>query len=370
MSKLKLILCLGIIITLAHTQIITVSSTSSKVAAAKCNYTFTISNITNISSVTISFTDWGFFIDSPVESVNTKAYINAQQANIIHASGLSVVSLSPNFGSSQSFTITLTNMLNPPSTKPYPMNLTFSRVTAPTSMILSTSLTINTINHQLTFSIRQNNRNVGATTSTASFDFDSVNYFDNNTLLNLVFDSTKINITFPSSSSYTLSQGNGRINISKMSFSISNTISFSNVTISNPRAALTYAIDVEQFFIETTNKYVYAVASTTVTLVPIAFTTLTIVSPLSMGSLVSLAVSSSCNFSQVSSANQTAYTYLTTDSNIDVVNGSDCTFISSTQCKHIKSGSTYSLSNFRPKISSSNTTITFTTYTFFLTTFY
>jgi len=244
MSKLKHILYLLAIITLTYSQTVIVASTSSKVAATKCNYTFTVSNITNIASTTISFTDWGFFINSPVDTINTKAYINGQLANIIHANGLSVVSYSPNFGSSQSFTIVLTNMLNPPSTKPYLMNLTFSRGSAPTTLVLSTYLTINTINHQLTFTIRQNNRNVGATTSTASFDFDSVNYFDNNTLLSLVFDSSKINITFPSSSSYTISQGSGRINISKMSFTMSNTLSFSSVTITNPKAALTYVIDV------------------------------------------------------------------------------------------------------------------------------
>lgn len=370
MSKLKLILCLLSIITLTSPQIVTVASTSSRVAATKCNYTFTISNITNIASVTISFTDWGFFISSPVDSVNTKPYINGQLASIIHANGQSVVSYSPNFGSSQSFTIVLTNMLNPPSTKPYLMNLTFSRSSAPTTLNLTTYLTISAINHQLTLTIRQNNRSVGASTSTASFDFDSVNYFDNNTLLNLVFDSTKINITFPSSSFYTITQSSGRINISKMSFSMSNTISFSGVAIANPKAALTYAIDVEQFFIETSTKYVYAVANTTVTLLPIAFSTLSIAAPLSMGSLVSLNVSSACSFAQVGSPNETAYTYVTVDSNMDMVNGSDCTAISSTQCKHIKSGSTYSLTNFRPKIGSLNTTITFTAFTYFLSAFY
>lgn len=370
MSKLKLILYLGIIINLAYTQIVTVASTSTRVAASKCNYTFTITNITNIASLTISYTQWGFYYSSPVDTVNTKAYVNGQLANLINNGNLSVISSSSNFGSTLPFTIVLTNMLNPASTKPYLMNLTFSRASAPTTITLSTSLTVNAANHQLSFTIRQNNRNVGASTSVPSFDFDLVNYFDNNTQLNLVFDNTKINISLPSSSFYTVSQGNGNINISRMSFSISNTLIFSNVTISNPRAALTYTIDAEQFFMESTTKYIYAVASITVTLLPIAFNTLSIASPLSMGSLVNLAVSSTCNFTQVSSPNQTAYTHLTFDTNIDVVSGSDCSLISSTQCRHIKSGSPYSLTNFRPKIGSSNATITFTAYTYFLTTFY
>jgi hypothetical protein len=370
MSKLKLILCLGLLINLAYTQIVTVASNSSRVAASKCNYTFTITNITNIASLTISFAQWGFYYPSPIDTVNTRAYVNGQLASLINNGNLLVISYSSNFGSTLPFTIVLTNMFNPASTKPYLMNLTFSRASAPTTVTLSTSLTINAVNHQLSFSIRQNNRNVGATTSAASFDFDLVNYFDNNTQLNLVFDSTKINITLPSSSLYTVSQGNGRINISSMSFSMGNTISIPNVTISNPRAALTYAIDVEQFFVESTTKYIYAVANITVALLPIAFNTLSIASPLSMGSLVSLAVSSSCNFTQVSSANQIAYTHLTFDSNIDVVSGSDCTLTSATQCRHNKSGSPYSLTNFRPKIGAANTTIAFTAFTFFLNTFY
>jgi hypothetical protein len=248
MSKLKLILCVGLILVIASNQTVSVSSTSSKVAAT-CNYTFTITNITNIGSVTFSFSQWGFFYSSPIDPSNTKAYINGQLASIIHAGSVSMVASSPNFGSSLSFTIVLTNMRNPPSTKPYIMNLTFARGSSPTSLSLSTSLTINAINHQLTFLIRQNNRNVGASTSTATFDFGLVNYIDSNTFLNLVFDNTKINITFPSSNNYTISQGSGRINISKMSYTMTDSISFPNVTITNPRAALTYAIDVELFFI-------------------------------------------------------------------------------------------------------------------------
>lgn len=106
---------------------------------------------------------------------------------------------------------------------------------------------------------------------------------------------------------------------------------------------------------------------------PVAYSSLTLSSPLYYGNRASLSVTSSCNYTQVNSTNASnpAYTIISyTSSEIQSTNISNCTIQSSSSCSHIFSNN-YILSNLQTGIGNfSSTTLVFTSYTFYAGNYY
>jgi hypothetical protein len=100
---------------------------------------------------------------------------------------------------------------------------------------------------------------------------------------------------------------------------------------------------------------------------------LIVTSPLYYGNKAPLAVTSSCNFTQVSSANASnpAYTIVSySSSEIQSTNTSNCVVKNSSSCTHTLMNN-YSLTNFQTGIGSFNSlTLTFTSYTFYAGNYY
>lgn len=151
-------------------------------------------------------------------------------------------------GVNSNINITLTNMLNPSSTKPYQINATISNST--TSVTLSSTLTATTVpTYPLT--VKSYSRVVGATSSSITIDIIMSNYIDPTTVLNLNFNSTLISIAFPTTSTYTVLQNtNGVVLISTWNSlaSVKGQVVLSSIAITNPLAAFTYTISGSFYF--------------------------------------------------------------------------------------------------------------------------
>ncbi len=204
-------------------------------------------------------------------------------------------------------------MINPSSTKPYQINVTIAN--SSTSLTLSRTLTVTNVpNYPLTF--KSYSRIVGAVSNSITIDIIMNNYIDPTTILNLNFNSTLINITIPSTSTYSATQSTtGNVSISSWSNlnTFGNQVTLSNVVITNPSAAITYTVSGSFYFKEANTTYTVQTVSSTLTLTPTSFNSITIASPLQYGVLSSLTIASPCNYSQVNSTNTSnpAYTIVT-----------------------------------------------------------
>lgn len=201
-------------------------------------------------------------------------------------------------------------MINPSSTKPYQINVTIAN--SSTSLTLSRTLTVTNVpNYPLTF--KSYSRVVGAVSNSITIDIIMNNYIDPTTILNLNFNSTLINITIPSTSTYSATQSTtGNVSISSWSNlnTFGNQVTLSNVVITNPSAAITYTVSGSFYFKEGNTTYTVQTVSSTLTLTPTSFNSITIASPLQYGVLSLLTIASACNYSQVNSTNTSnpAYT--------------------------------------------------------------
>jgi hypothetical protein len=211
---------------------------------------------------------------------------------------------------------------------------------------------------------------LGAASSTISIDFIMYNYIDTTSYLSLSYNTTLIGIIFPNTSSYTVIQNaNGTAIFTNWNniASYSGKITLTGVAITNPQAAISYTVSGLFYFKQGNSTYNVQTVSATITLTTASFTTLSIASPLQFGVLSSLAVTSACSFTQVSSANASNPAYTTVDypAELQPTSSSTCVITNSTSCKHTKSGA-YSLDSFQVGIGNySTTSLTFISYTFY-----
>jgi hypothetical protein len=109
---------IGNMIGLAEGQSMNVVSSSGNVGDTSVNYTFIVNNVSAITSVTFTFSSWSYLTQTPFVG-STKCYLfNTSLTSAQFPSNEIQCSMSAT-GVNQSLNITLTNMLNPSSTKPY-----------------------------------------------------------------------------------------------------------------------------------------------------------------------------------------------------------------------------------------------------------
>ena len=273
---------------------------------------------------------------------------------------------------SGSFNLTLTAMMNPSSTKPYSINSTLSNSTS--SLTISGSLTVTTLPiYPLSF--QTYSQVLGATSSAITISFIMNNYIDSNSFLSLTYNTTLIAITFPNTSSYTVLQNTAGVAIFtnwNNVASFNGQVTLTGVAITNPQAAISYTLSGTFYFMQGNITYNVQALSSTITLTPVSFTTLTITSPLPYGVLSNLSVTSACSFTQLSSANASnpAYTIVDYPPELQPTAASTCAITNSTSCKHKQNG-TYTLTDFQVGIGNySSTSLTFTSYTFYAGAYY
>lgn len=370
-ALLASLLTLSLLLLQLAAQSISVSSSSLLVGATSVNYTFTISNVTSVTSVSFAFGNWSFLTQTPF-SASTRCHLNGVLVSSAQFPSQVVCSMSST-GAATTFNVTLTAMLNPSSSKPYQINATLSNST--TSRTLSGLLTVATlINYPLTF--LSYSRAVGASSSTIQLDSIMSNYIDPTTFLALNYNTTLINISFPSTSTYTVLQNaNGTAIFSTWTNlqSLSGKVVLTNIGITNPMAAISYTITGSFYFREGNVTYNIQTVSTTVTITPAAFSVLTITSPLMYGVLYNLTLTSACNFTQVNGPNATlpAYTFIDYPTEFKPTNASNCAISNSTTCTFARLSSPNTITNFQVGVGTfTATSVTVTTYTFYLGAYY
>lgn len=223
-----------------HGQSMSITSTSTNVGDSSVNYTFSITNASSVTSITFTFTSWSYLTQVPY-SASTKCFLNSTSISIFQFPSNQIQCTMSSTGN-QNFSITLTNMLNPSSMKPYQVNATISN--SSTTVAISAKLTATTTkNFPLTFV--SYSTLIGSTSNSIQLDSFMNNYIDPTTFLSLTYNSTLININFPNTTSYTVLQNiNGTALFSSWNGLSSNTgkIILTNIGITNPLAAITYTI--------------------------------------------------------------------------------------------------------------------------------
>ena len=362
---------LSLILLQLAAQNISISSSSLLVGAASVNYTFTISNVTSVTGVSFAFGNWSYLTQTPF-SGSTRCYLNGALVSSAQFPSQVVCSMAST-GAATAFNVTLTAMVNPSSSKPYQINATVSNST--TSRTLSGFLTVTTLtNFPLTF--LSYSRAVGASSSTIQLDSIMSNYIDPTTFLALNYNTTLINISFPSTSTYTVLQNaNGTAIFSTWTNlqSLGGKVALTNIGITNPLAAISYTITGSFYFRESNVTYNIQTVSVTVTLTPAAFSVLTVTSPLMYGVLYNLTLTSGCNFTQVNGPNATlpAYTLIDYPAELKPTSASNCAISNSTTCTFARLASPNTVTNFQVGVGTFNTTsLTVTTYTNYLGVYY
>lgn len=230
-----------ILLTSTSCQSLSIVSSSTTVGDTSVNYTFVFTNVSSLTNLAFNFGSWSSLTTAPYSTLSKCYLFTSVIATTSFPSNQIQCSMTAT-GVNQSINITISNMINPSSTKPYQINVTLTNST--TSLTLSRTLTVTNIpNYPLTF--KSYSRVVGATSSSITIDIIMNNYIDPTTVLNLNFNSTLINISIPSTSTYTSTQTtSGIVNINSWSnlLTFGNSITLSNVAITNPLAAITYTI--------------------------------------------------------------------------------------------------------------------------------
>lgn len=370
-TLLALLLALSLTLLQLAAQTITVSSSSLLIGATSVNYTFTVSNVTSVTSVSFTFGNWSYLTQTPF-SGSTKCYLNGALVSSAQFPSQVVCSMGST-GAATAFNVMLTSMMNPSSSKPYQINATVSN--SSTSRTLSGLLTVTTLtDYPLTFV--SYSRAVGASSSAIQLENIMSNYIDPTTFLSLNYNTTLINISFPSTSTYTVLQNaNGTALFSTWTNlqSLGGKVVLTNIGITNPLAAISYTITGKFYFKEGNATYNIQTFSVTVAITPAAFNVLTATSPLMYGVLSNLTLTSACNFTQANGPNVTlpAYTLIDYPAELKPTNTSNCAVSNSTTCTYAKLSSPNSLTNFQVGVGSFNTTsLTVTTYTYYLGSYY
>lgn len=350
-------------------QSLAIVSSSAVVGDTPVNYTFVFTNISAATTgVTFNFGSWSPLTLAPFAG-SSKGYVAGSLINCIQFPNNQI-----NCGLTMtgSFSLTLTAMTNPSSTKPYSINATISNTTS--SATISGSLTVTTLpNYPLSF--QSYSRVLGATSSAISIDFIMYNYIDSTSFLSLTYNTTLIGITFPNTSSYTVLQNTGGVAIFSNWNNVASyngKVTLTGVAITNPQAAISYTVSGTFYFKQGNITYNVQTVSSTITLTTSTFTSLTIASPLQYGVLSTLSVTSACSFTQVSSANASNPAYTTVDypAELQPTANSTCIITNSTSCKHNRNG-TYTLTNFQVGIGNySATSLTFISYSFYAGAYY
>jgi hypothetical protein len=365
-----LVLVAGLL-ALCASQSLAIASSSAFVGDTSTNYTFVLANVSAVTAVTFNFNSWSALTQAPYSS-STKCYLSGAALTCTSFPSNQIQCALSLTGNGLSANLTLTSMTNPSSTKPYPVTLTLTNSSA--SLNLTSSLTVSSLlNFPLSF--QSYSKVLGATSSSISIDIVMNNYIDSTTVLSLSYNPALITITFPNTTSYNVLQNsNGTVLISNWNnlLSLGGKVTLSSVAITNPPAAIVYTVTGSFYFKQSNLTYNIQTVSTTVTLTTLAFSTLTVASPLSYGVLSALTIASACSFTQVSSANASNPAYTTVDfpAELQPTNASTCVVTSSSSCQHTKSGN-YSLSNFQMGIGNFTTTsLTFTSYTYYAGAYY
>lgn len=370
-TLLASLLTLSLIVLRIAAQTISVSSSSLLVGAASVNYTFTISNVTSVTGVSFTFGNWSYLTQTPF-SGSTKCYLNGALVSSAQFPSQVVCSMGST-GAATAFNVTLTSMMNPSSSKPYQINATVSNST--TSLTLSGLLTVTTLtNYPLTF--LSYSRAVGASSSTIQLDSIMSNYIDPTTFLALNYNTTLINVSFPSTSTYTVLQNaNGTAIFSTWTNlqSLGGKVVLTNIGITNPLAAISYTITGSFYFREGNVDYNIQTVSVTVTITPAAFNVLTATSPLMYGALYNLTLTSGCNFTQINGPNISfpAFTLIDYPAELKAANTSNCAISNSTTCTFARLVSPNTITNFQVGVGTFNTTsLIVTSYTYYLGSYY
>ena len=173
-------------------------ATTSAVVGATVNYTFTIGGASSATHVEFTFQDWSANNLRPYQSSTLCFEFDLQISPIFIPPNSMRCDLTT--GSSD-LTITRTNMLNPSSTKPYPLTVTLHN--SSTSTVLTQSLTATQL-QDFTFIASNYDRSAAAVSSSVSFSLTNPIYMSFSTVLSLRYDSNIISLTIPSTADYTL----------------------------------------------------------------------------------------------------------------------------------------------------------------------
>lgn len=298
-SLFRLSHCLPLLVLAVTTaaQNLTVTSTSN-VVGASVNYTYTITSHNLPTSGVFSFSSWTYRTsgDSNPYSTSSKLFYGTTQLNTVFLGSISfnitVLGTAP-------LVLTLTNMLNPSSTRPYELTLSLSNST--NTITLKANLTA-TVLGDYSISLIGYSSTVGRTSSTVTISLPCPNYIDPTTKLVLLFNSTLISITIINSTSYTLTQAAGVIQATGWT-TISRTMVITNTTVVNPQAGITFTISGNLSFVS--NNITYGIQTFTQAIVvqPVAYTLFTVTpttSVLQYGTRTSFSIASACNLTQFS----------------------------------------------------------------------
>ena len=216
----------------------TVVSTS-VVVGDSVNYTVTLLNQTQVTQVTVTFTNWTNSSTNPF-SANTQMVVGSTAYTPFAIPNQMQFSL-PTAVVGSTFKFTLTNMMNPSSLKPYIFNISISNGTVQTAY--TANLTCTSILNN-SFPTIGYSPSVGAVSNNIQLYLNP--YYAlmlNSSVLKLTYDSTVLTLAVVASSAYNIfSSVAGTVVLNKFQTQSLNQISvLANIT--NPQAALSTTLN-------------------------------------------------------------------------------------------------------------------------------
>lgn len=146
----------------AQTPTVTLASSSALVGQTS-NYTFTVSNFTDLTRVDFTFTEWTTTSTNPFSS-SSRLLVSGLTITPT-TFPLSLICTLPNTIALSSLQLVLTNIRNPSSTKPYPVTIILYHSSG-TSTTLTQNLTISSIANT-SFPLIGYSLNIGVTSTAA-----------------------------------------------------------------------------------------------------------------------------------------------------------------------------------------------------------
>ena len=235
-----ILVLLCIILTLSQTPSVSVSSSSS-LTGQTTNYTFAVSNLTDLTRVDFGFSSWTLTNKDPFSSGTLLLVSDLTITPTLLP--LTLIGFMPSTLAFSSLQLTLTNMRNPSSTKPYPITITLYHSSGSSSSV-TVDLTISSISNS-SFPMVGYSISIGSTSNSAEL-YLSPQYalHMTNTFLEITYDSTMITMSLGSSSTYTIiSTSTNTFLLGSFSSSSLSLLRVTSVSISNPEAAISTIIN-------------------------------------------------------------------------------------------------------------------------------
>ena len=326
-------------------------TSSSPFVGVVANYSIVLSNQTNLTRLDFYFSNWTTNNPDPFSS-RTILQLTTGTTTLNVTPSFVPLTLACSLGQTvtgSSFTLVLTNMRNPSSTKPY--NFVIRAYSTAGGTNYTASMTLSSVSNT-SFPMVGYSTDIGRTSTGVSF-YLSPQYalILSSPYLQITYDSSLITLSFGTGSSYSiLSSSAGSLTIYQFTTTSLSQLIVDNVTAVNPQAAISYTINCRFYVIEGGVQYDVENFYAEVNLVPVGYTTLSTVSSLEYGKAGSLNVLSSCLYSQVSGPSSAAYTVVSYNSSQLSVSGAVCTSTSTSTCQHTLTNN-YTLTSFTASIS-------------------